>query len=65
MIQQNWTIFLVNGKLNHVEGTIVITVKIHDSVKHFSPVMEYTGFLKKMVIELWRAIGHSIFNIQK
>ena len=25
----------------------------------------YTGCLKKMVIELWRAIGHSIFNIQK
>ena len=24
-----------------------------------------TGCLKKMVIELWRAIGHSIFNIQK
>ena len=25
----------------------------------------YTGCIKKMVIELWRAIGHSIFNIQK
>ena len=25
----------------------------------------YTGCLKKMVIELWRAIGHSIFNIQE
>ena len=25
----------------------------------------YTGCIKKMVIELWRAIGHSIFSIQK
>ena len=24
----------------------------------------YTGCIKKKVIELWRAIGHSIFNIQ-
>ena len=24
-----------------------------------------TGCLKKMVIKLWRATGHSIFNIQK
>ena len=26
---------------------------------------QYTGCIKKMVIELWHAIGHSIFNIQK
>ena len=28
-------------------------------------IMYYTGCLKKMVIEPWRAIGHSIFSIQK
>ena len=28
-------------------------------------VLGCTGCIKKMVIELWRAIRHSIFNIQK
>ena len=33
--------------------------------RNFVVNVHYTGCLKKMVIELWRAIGHSIFNIQK
>ena len=35
------------------------------SLKSTSAMHCYTGCIKKMVIELWRAIGHSIFNIQK